>query len=287
VLINTNPNAMANALAFARDGHAVLPLHGVIETAAGLACSCTKPNCPSPAKHPHYRLAKNGLKNATTAAAKICVWFDEIDNLNYGVRTDTLLVIDIDPRHDGDETWKKLERQHGEVPATRRVITGGMGQHIMFSMPKQGIPNAVGKLGPGVDVKGVGGYIVGPGCMHVSGRLYAWDIDHHPDEMPLAAVPEWIIAALTAGVVSLDERRSPEYWGQLASELIPDGRRHATLMSLIGRWMSRLGDPHEVHDIAQGHNLYRCHPPLEYSDVEEMVVNVIKRECKKRGVPVP
>ena len=45
--------------------------------------------------------------------------------------TDKLIVLDIDPRHDGDSSLAELERDH-EFPSTWRVLTGGGGEHIIF-----------------------------------------------------------------------------------------------------------------------------------------------------------
>ena len=130
--------ALENALAFAELGHAVFPLHGITKHRDGrLACTCGNYKCDRPGKHPFPRLAPHGLKDATVDEGIIRGWWRAHDWLNAGICTDDLLVIDIDPRHDGNETWRALERKHGEAPHTWRALTGGGGDHIFFALPEQ------------------------------------------------------------------------------------------------------------------------------------------------------
>jgi bifunctional DNA primase/polymerase-like protein len=165
----TNHAALANALAFAARGHAVLPLHSAIERDVKLHCTCGDESCSSPAKHPHAGLARRGLKDATVDQDVARGWFSKVELLNYGIVTDTLPTIDIDPRNGGDKAWLKLVRENHDVHSWR-VATGGGGQHIAFAATHKPVPS--GKLARGVDVKGVGGYIVGAGSLHISGKRY-------------------------------------------------------------------------------------------------------------------
>lgn len=60
------------------------------------------------------------------------------------------------------------------VPATRTVLTPSGGRHLWLSGP-QGVtvPNSVRRIAPGIDVRGAGGYVVGPGSRGRTGR-YRW-----------------------------------------------------------------------------------------------------------------
>lgn len=78
------------------------------------------------------------------------------------------------------------------LPATFTVSTG-KGQHVYLRQP-DGVPwgNARGRLGAyAVDVRGRGGYVVGPGSVHASGREY-----RIADPSPIADAPEWLGAVL-------------------------------------------------------------------------------------------
>src|SRR6516165_2788489 len=134
-------SVLLTALAFgARHGHPVLPINWPVERNGKLVCSCGSDSrgrpCTSPAKHPYGKLAPQGLCSATTNPALIQAWFSrQAPEANLGVRTDKLVVIDVDPRHNGDESFRALEREHGEMPPTWRVLTGGGGEHIIYAAP--------------------------------------------------------------------------------------------------------------------------------------------------------
>ena len=88
-----------------------------------------------------------------------------------------------------DQSLRDLERVYGALPETVVALTGGGGRHVFFQHPGTPVPNSVGMLGPGLDVRGDGGFVVGVGSRHRSGRPYAWDVTADPDMVVLAAVP--------------------------------------------------------------------------------------------------
>src|SRR3954468_24768513 len=66
-------------------------------------CSCGRPACPSPGKHPRTR---NGVHDATTDRATVAAWWRRWPQANVGVATGDPsgpVVIDIDPRHGGGQ----------------------------------------------------------------------------------------------------------------------------------------------------------------------------------------
>ena len=130
-------NVLASALAFARRGFAVVPLNW--PTSEGrLRCSCGKSQCPAPAKHPHGKLAPRGLLSATTEPGILKHWFAvSAPQANLGVVTNKLVVLDVDPRHDGDASLRNLERNHQPLPLTWRALTGGGGEHVIFQLPRR------------------------------------------------------------------------------------------------------------------------------------------------------
>ena len=61
------------------------------------------------------------------------------------------------------------------------MITGGGGEHYYYRAPKgAAIRNNVGKLGEGLDLRGVGGYVIAPPSLHISGHPYVWSVDGTP-----------------------------------------------------------------------------------------------------------
>ena len=90
-----------------------------------------------------------GLLSATTESGIIKHWFGyAAPDANLGVRTDKLVVVDKDPRHGGDESFAALEREHGEPPATWRVLTGGGREHVLFAAAADDVViSSVGEAG--------------------------------------------------------------------------------------------------------------------------------------------
>jgi hypothetical protein len=65
-------------------------------------------------------------------------------------------VLDLDPRH-GSDTWWQVNRNR--LPETRTHATRSGGLHLLFQHA-EGMRNSVGKIAPGCDVRGDGGYII-------------------------------------------------------------------------------------------------------------------------------
>lgn len=266
------------ALAFAARGHPVLPLFGVARHADKLWCGCGDAKCTSPGKHPHSRLAPHGKDSATTDPEIIQEWFDEHPSLNFGVRTDALPTVDIDPRNGGDEAWLKLVRENYDVH-TWRVLTGGGGQHIIFGATSKPVPS--GKLARGVDVKGVGGYIVGVGSKHISGKRYHWYAGCGPRDVELCAPPKWICDELAKPKLN-GGRRPSEYYTKLVEPVL-EGERNERITALFGHlYGSAFPDRCVLCDLVLCWNLARCTPPLSNDEVINIARSIARRESGKR-----
>jgi hypothetical protein len=158
------------ALRLSRAGWHVLPCHSPHFE----GCSCGGRDCSSPGKHPRTR---RGLHDASTDPHVVKQWWHRWLLANVGVRTGAvsgLVVIDIDPQHGGLETIRRIHAEH-PLPQGLRVRTGSGGWHLYFAHPGHRISNSAGTvLGPGVDVRGDGGYVIAPPSNHVSGGKYRW-----------------------------------------------------------------------------------------------------------------
>ena len=260
--MSDNPR-LSEALHLVGLGLSVFPLQGMrINRTGALVCTCGSPKCEHPGKHPLPALAPNGLKNATTCADTVERWFSQARLANVGLATGPIIVLDVDPRHGGDESLSQLEAEHGPLPLTWRVFTGGGGEHIFFLQPDGiEIRNSAGDRGglaPGLDIRGVGGYVVAPASPHASGRSYEWSVDQPPDETPLAPMPDWMVAALARPQAVA--ARSASDWRQLISEGVTNGSRNDAVTRLTGHLLRRFVDPGMVHELVQAWNLTRCTP---------------------------
>jgi hypothetical protein len=155
-------------------GFAVLPVWWPIEG----RCACGRTGCGHAAKHPVEWLVPRGAYSASIEAAAKW-WHSSAAPYNVGVAlgpASGIVAVDVDPRSGGDRTLAALERRLGPLPETLRVETGrgDGGYHLYFRDPGVVVR---GGVGAGVEVKGRGSYVVGPGSTHISGGKYRVVVD--------------------------------------------------------------------------------------------------------------
>jgi hypothetical protein len=213
-------------------------------------------------------------------------WFGDEPAANLGVVTDRLVVLDIDPRHDGDSSLATLERDH-DFPPTWRVMTGGGGEHIIFRCPEGAeIGSSTAEtnplLGPGIDVRARGGYIVAVPSRHLSGRGYLWSVDHHPAEIPIAEAPAWLVEALSAGKQPGSvARRDAAQWAIEKAGLVTE-YRDMVVASVAGKLLrARSLDPAFVATLVHDWNVCHCSPPLPERAVADILDRIANREIAR------
>ncbi|WP_242115567.1 phage/plasmid primase, P4 family [Sphingomonas lacusdianchii] len=247
-------NAISSAAAdYAARGFPVLPL---------------KPG----SKHPATRHGKN---DATTDAGQVSSWFPPDTDRNVGIVTgeqSRLIVVDIDPRNDGDAGFDRLERTYGKLPDTLRAKTGGGGGHLYFRVPAgtDGLsdrPNVASYRG--VDVK-AGGYVVAAPSIHESGKAYAWESD-----TPIADAPDWLID-LARGDKRIKPAASPP------SNVIAEGGRNSALCSLAGGLRAKGLGEEALRVALLAENEVRCNPPLDPEEVERIARSVARYAPESR-----
>ena len=224
---NVMTTLLEHALTYARTGWAVLPL---------------KPREKTP-------LTKHAVNDATTDAKQIKRWWKKWPDANIGVAcgdASGILVIDIDPRNDGDHTWISLT-QDALADAdleTLTSFTGGGGRHLVFEQPEG---RTRGHLGEGIDIKN-SGYIVAPPSNHPSGDGYLWD---DPDAEILPLPPE---------LLALIVRPELEHDGRMAQEFDPDDSRPGTRFNALTTWAELLEPEGWVRHSVVGEITYWTRP---------------------------
>ncbi|MEV4414992.1 bifunctional DNA primase/polymerase [Catellatospora sp. NPDC049609] len=204
---------------------------------------------------PHDReecpcLTCHGFYAATTDPDRIAAMLAAVPYGTLAIRTGAasgLVGIDADPAHGGMDSLRGLINR-GLLPPTRYVRTGSGGLHLYYCHPGRSIPCDQGRrLGPGLDVRGDGGYLVAPPSVHPrTGRRYTW-----ADET--VAVRDMAPALVDACVVEL--RLSPAHSAGRA----PLPVRSAGAISHPDRLMAVLCD--RIHQASEGRRrvtLYGC-----------------------------
>lgn len=145
-------------------------------------------------------LTPHGVKDATTDLAPIKEWWDRWPDANIGLAcSHERVAIDIDPRNGGDETWGCLVKVNGDLVGPM-AVTGSGGRHILVSVPEG--TKVRGSIGPGIDVKSTGGYIVVAPSIHPCGGEYTWEALSHPSDVAIQTAPAWLMQLLCAGMAA-------------------------------------------------------------------------------------
>ena len=132
-------------------------------------------------------------------------WPSPRHNIGIACGPSRLVVIDLDTHGglpggwrlpgiaDGRDVLAQLcEWARQPWPVTHWAATPSGGWHLYFTAPEGSeIRNSAGLIGPQVDVRAAGGYVVGAGSV-VDGKPY-----EVLDDMPPAPLPGWIARALT------------------------------------------------------------------------------------------
>jgi hypothetical protein len=224
------------ALAFARAGRRVFP-------------------CKERGKQP---LTEHGFKDATTDEGTIRDWWSRWPDANIGYPTGERIVLDVDGA-EGEAALAALEKEHGPLPETLRARTGE-GRHLYFDPNGAVIRNSAGKLGPHLDVRGVGGYVILPPSVHASGTLYEW-----LNRVKPAPLPAWfgqLLSEQARGTVSS------------TTEKIAASQRNTHLTSLAGSMRRRGMTESAIEAALQKENELRCDPPLRDSEVRTIARSV-------------
>ncbi|MFB8759182.1 bifunctional DNA primase/polymerase [Streptomyces nigra] len=186
---------LASALTAAERGWPVIPLHPGSKRPAGhaeRACPVTG-RCAGGHRTPEER--------ATTDPALIhAAWADRPYNVGIATGPAGLLVIDLDPvkaeepkgAPDGATSLQALCERAGQVlPDTYRVRTA-RGEHLYFTAPTgMRLKCSVDRLGPHIDTRAWGGYVVAPWSTTPDGT---YKVAH---DAPVAELPAWLTSLLT------------------------------------------------------------------------------------------
>lgn len=181
---------------------------------------------------------------------------------DYGVPTGSangFFVVDLDvrPEKDGTATFEAM----GECPETLTVSTPSGGFHLYFQIPAGVVVrNSVGALGEGIDIRGEGGFVVGPGSHHRSGGIYEALNDLDP-----APPPAWLVEALAKIPAPAAAGGKP------ARHLLPEG------------------SPEEAEAVAEAVRICQAAEPLERDEQssQDSSAGMFRIACRLIGLCLP
>ncbi|MEU4083524.1 bifunctional DNA primase/polymerase [Streptomyces aureus] len=161
--------ALAHALSAAERGLAVIPLSRTKLPAL------RSPHRDDPDPRPcHGECGRfgHGVYDASTEPLRIRELFAAAPwatgyGIACGLHPHHLIGVDLDTKSDTDSSaaLRELALRHlFTIPDTVVVLTPSGGRHLWLSGPPDVVvPNSASRLAPGIDIRGAGGYLVGPG----------------------------------------------------------------------------------------------------------------------------
>lgn len=171
---------------------------------------------------------------------------------SYGIdcQRSGLVVIDLDVHDEarnGLLSWSLLTQEHDEVENTFSVNTANGGVHYYYlDTTGGGIRNSAGKLGPGIDVRANGGYVVGPGSRikDANGEEAEYSVRSNVEVQPLPPLLRDLLLSTKASakgkeevkekVVASMQNTNDDHDGEITKSLqaiisSPHGERNDTL----------------------------------------------------------
>ena len=223
-------------------------------------------------KKPRVPWEKYQLQRPTEA--ELIAWWTEQPDANIGIITGrvsgNLIVVDVDYQH------RPANAPPLPFPTNTVTVRTGNGAHYYFRANGCEIRNSAGRLGPGLDVRGEGGYVVAPPSIHASGKPYVWEPGWGLDDIEIAALPVEIAGRL-------DERRKVEP----LPESIVEGERNDRLTSVAGSLRARGAAEAEIRGALGVINQSRCKPPLKDDELRTIAASVSRYEPAASGTVAP
>jgi hypothetical protein len=218
-------------------------------------------------------MVREWQKVATNELAQLERWAIQFPDCNWGIamgEPSGIMAIDVDGA-EGRASVADLERQGLTLPATLTVTTGRTdgGEHHYYRPPSAvEIHNdQSGKIGPHIDVRGTGGFVVCPPSVHASGKQYRF-ID---PSLPVSDLPSWAVERLT---VRLPMPASTKRTGPQA---VGKSSRTNMLVSLAGTMNKRGVTLEAIQAALLAENAAKCDPPLTEAKVRSIAADIVKR----------
>jgi len=229
-------------------------------------------------------LTKNGFLVATRKEVQILHWWSSAPDANIGIAcgASEIVVVDIDAKAGADfrEVVVDLELVGhpavvltGEAPERGHEhphsLGGVRGAHLYFRGALRTSKSEI----PGVELRGAGSYVIGPGSAHASGVPYE---GHLPHAAELPIVPESVVAILD---------RSGNGPAPPVAEVIRHGEQHNALVSIAGSMRRRGLNAREIAAALKEVNRSRCERPGSDEEMDAIANSMMRYEPSSPPVP--
>ena len=186
-----------------------------------------------------------------------------------------ITVVDIDVREDKDgfRTIEQLGLQRLSIYPAVRTPSGGV--HLYISTGKDHYQNSASDLGPGIDIRSHGGYVIGAGSVSVDGS-YEWICDF--EKVRNNTYP--MIHELRALLSKTKPRRYSRSASPVEKDLlspVTQGSRNTELARRCGFLLKKY-PPETVLNMMLHINKTCFNPQLDEREVQSVFFSIRKRE---------
>lgn len=244
---------------------------------------------------------KDYPNKATTDLKQVKAWWNNGSPHNIGISTthygadEALVVVDIDLKHGkrGDLSLLQLEMEGFYLPDTFSVSTPSGGRHLFYRVPKA-LKQGVDVLGEGLDIRSLGGYVVGPHSV-VDGKEYV--ISH---TAKIAPAPRWLVDHLGSAKEKSDSTvttlpnidpdkasQRAQAWLSTYAPIATEGQGGDAETFKVAAHLKDLGCSIEQAIELLGPWNERCSPPWSPEELETKVRNAYKYGREPQGVAAP
>jgi len=201
---------------------------------------------------------------------EITKWWTQTPDANIGIvlgKVSGLITLEVD-----DE--KAINNKH--LPITPQAVSGGKGLPHLYFRYLEGMKNyKAHENGRELySIRGNGQYVLVPPSIHPSGKPYTWAYGLGIHQVELAELPEWIIELVIKREKTTNTNEKT--YEHLFKGEVKEGGRNNVLTSYAGKLKSYNMNIGEAKHILNSLNQIHCTPPLEESEVENIVNSVYR-----------
>lgn len=220
-----------------------------------------------------------GCKEATDDISVIKKWWTDNPFYNIGIATGNgIVVIDVDEGDgkSGEDSIRKWQEEHGNLPTTMTSITGNGGRHLIYRCDGN-YQNHVSVI-PNVDIRADGGYIVAPPSIHPNGRRYKWNNDFSINNLArIDNTVKMLIGSNVTPMPTIFNSSVAQNTLDINQLSFGEGSRNDSLYrygcSLQGKGL----DDADIFCELTKANISRCTPPLSTAEVDKVYQSVISK----------
>ena len=223
------------------------------------------------------RVAWKEFQTQAPSDDEINLWWKRWKKANVGIITGVRVVV-VDA--DSDEAVAFMES--GEVTRTPWKCITSKGKHYYYQSTDR-VSNSVGENK--IDIRGKGGYVVGPGSTHFSGKHYEWDINDewqvgHTDDLPSLTQDDIArINAFNGLSMSVDDIDLSQVKDKADGRPVETGGRNNAAASLTGQYLAQGKSLREIRGLLDQWNNSN-NEPLTTTELQTTIASVVTTHQK-------